>query len=211
MIEHIVGKIPGLAKPRRKFLVMVLRTILMMRGRVNYTNLSRYSEYSERTFRRQYVKAMEFGEVNHLIVSELKMEEQTLVLAMDATFVGKSGKHTPGLGRFWNGSEGRAEKGLEVSLAAVVNVETKTAYALEARQTVVSAKVEKESAPAVGGERQEAVSVKVEPKSKTKAKTKSKAAAKPGVKPGRLSQWKPYRSKPNRNQRPKRRPNQRPP
>ena len=184
MIEAIVGKIPKLAKPRRKFLVMVMRTILMMRGRVNYTNLSRYSEYSERTFRRQYVKPMDFGEVNHLIVSELKMEEQTLVLAMDATFLGKSGKYTPGLGRFWNGSEGRAEKGLEVSLVAVVNVETKTGYALEARQTAVSAKSPEKTAPAGGVQSQEAVVAKAKPKSKTKSKAKSKAAAKPEVKTG---------------------------
>lgn len=180
MIEAIVGKIPKLAKPRRKFLVMVLRTILMMRGRVNYTNLSRYSEYSERTFRRQYVKPMNFGEVNHLIVSELKMEEQTLVLAMDATFIGKSGKHTPGLGRFWNGSDGRAEKGLEVSLVAVVNVETKTGYALEARQTAVSAKSAEKTAAAVGVQSPEAVVAKT----KTKPKTKTRTKAKPGVKTG---------------------------
>lgn len=180
MIEEIVGKMTGLAKPRQKFLVMVMRTILMMRGRVNYTNLSRYSESTERTFRRQYVKPMDFGKVNHEIVRELKMEEQTLVLAMDATFIGKSGKHTPGLGRYWNGSDGRAEKGLEVSLVAVVNVETKRAYALEARQTGVSARLPEQTAPAVGVQPPEAVVAKA----KTKPKTKTRTKAKPGVKTG---------------------------
>jgi hypothetical protein len=33
---------------------------------------------------------------------------------MDASFVPKSGKHTYGLDRFWNGSHSRAEKGLEI-------------------------------------------------------------------------------------------------
>lgn len=55
---------------------------------------------------------------------------------MDCSFVAKSGKATFGLDRFWNGCASRVESGLEVSLVALVNVETEVSYALAAQQTV---------------------------------------------------------------------------
>jgi hypothetical protein len=45
------------------------------------------------------------------------------------------GKHTSGLDLFYNGSHSRVERGLEVSLLAVVDVVTQTGYALNATQT----------------------------------------------------------------------------
>jgi len=58
------------------------------------------------------------------------------MLAQDASFVPKSGRHTPGLGWFYNGLAGRCEKGLELSLVSVVDLTHNTAYALHARQSL---------------------------------------------------------------------------
>jgi hypothetical protein len=58
-----------------------------------------------------------------------------LVLAMDGSFIGKAGKHTPGLGNFWDSKVGKARKGLEVHAAALIDLEYRQAFALEARQT----------------------------------------------------------------------------
>ncbi|MGL5922220.1 transposase [Chroococcidiopsis sp.] len=54
---------------------------------------------------------------------------------MDCSFIAKSGKKTFGLDQFYNSTQGRVEKGLEVSLVAVVDVETETGYAMLAEQT----------------------------------------------------------------------------
>nr|WP_225226342.1 transposase [Komarekiella delphini-convector] len=54
---------------------------------------------------------------------------------MDCSFIAKSGKKTFGLDQFYNGSHSRVEKGLEVSLVAVVDVETEVGYGLLAEQT----------------------------------------------------------------------------
>jgi len=48
--------------------------------------------------------------------------------AMDASFCPKSGKHTYGLDWFYNGSASRSQKGLEISLIAVVDVAEARAY-----------------------------------------------------------------------------------
>jgi hypothetical protein len=49
--------------------------------------------------------------------------------------VTKSGKKTYGLGKFWDGKQGKAENGLEISTLAVVDVDYNTAYHVSTRQT----------------------------------------------------------------------------
>ncbi|MEJ7711990.1 MAG: hypothetical protein WKF84_19495 [Pyrinomonadaceae bacterium] len=49
VVTQILNQIPGLAKPQRKFLPLLLATMLAARGRLNFRNLARYSPYSERT------------------------------------------------------------------------------------------------------------------------------------------------------------------
>ena len=52
------------SKPRRQFLITLLTTIYVMYGKVNFTNLSRYSDLSERTYRRHFEHPYEFMGLN---------------------------------------------------------------------------------------------------------------------------------------------------
>jgi len=52
------------------------------------------------------------------------------VIAIDCSFVLKSGKATYGIEYFGNGSGGSAEKGLEISVVSIVDVDAKQGYAL---------------------------------------------------------------------------------
>jgi len=54
IVTATLNQLSGLAKPRRKFIAALLATILALRGRVNYRNLARYGDYSERTYARQF-------------------------------------------------------------------------------------------------------------------------------------------------------------
>ena len=58
------------------------------------------------------------------------------ILALDASFIPKSGKKTYGLDHFWNGCHSRKEKGLEVCGVALVDVNKNTAFTLSVAQTV---------------------------------------------------------------------------
>ena len=61
------------------------------------------------------------------------------VIVIDATFLRKSGAQTEGLGYFHNGSSralNKLERGLEMSLIAVVNLEERSAYALSMHQSI---------------------------------------------------------------------------
>ena len=54
---------------------------------------------------------------------------------MDCSFIPKSGKKTYGLDWFYNGSASRSEKGLEISVIAVVDVAAHRGYTLSVQQT----------------------------------------------------------------------------
>jgi hypothetical protein len=62
-----------------------------------------------------------------------------LVAAQAASFLPKSGNHTFGLGRFFNGCASRAERGLESSTVAVVEVTRRCAFTRAVAQTPPSA------------------------------------------------------------------------
>ena len=104
-------------------------TILVVCGKVNFTNLSRYSELNEKTYRRHFRADFDFTSFNVELVKLTREREQALLLVMDCSFIAKSGKATEGLDWYWNGCNSRVEKGLEMSLVGVVDVETETAYA----------------------------------------------------------------------------------
>lgn len=106
-----------------------------MVGKVNFTNLSRYSQLSERTYRRQFAQPFGFMAVNRGLIETAIAAVRFQVAAIDASFIPKSGKHTPGLDWFYNGKASRAERGLEISTIAVVDVDAALGYALSVQQT----------------------------------------------------------------------------
>ncbi len=95
-------------KPQTKFLTTLFATILIVCGRVNFTNLSRYSELSERTYRRQYQQDFEFAGLNRALVSRASRAGSAVLAVMDCSFITKSGKVTFGLDGLWNGCASRS-------------------------------------------------------------------------------------------------------
>ena len=107
----------------------------MVCGKVNFTNLSRYSELNEKTYRRQFIEEVDFAKLNAGLIQGTITQSSERLLVRDCSFLRKSGKATFGLDRYWNGCNSRVERGLEVSLVGVVEVETEMSYALHAQQT----------------------------------------------------------------------------
>ena len=124
----------AIGKAQTKFMMVLFSSLLVVRGKVNFVNLSRYSGFCERSLRRWYSRPFNFEAFNRHCLAQLSAT-QTLLFAMDASFLPKSGRKTYGLDWFWNGCLGRAEKGLEIALIALVASTTRTAYALSAKQT----------------------------------------------------------------------------
>ena len=132
-IKDILPKVQS--KAQEKFLIILISTIMVLCGKVNFTNLSRYSEINERTYRRQYLRSYNFMRSNGQVIEQAISASARQIIAIDCSFVPKSGKATYGVEYFWNGSAGSAEKGLEISVVSIVDVDAKQGYTLSVQQT----------------------------------------------------------------------------
>jgi DDE superfamily endonuclease len=135
MVKNILRQMPGLGQPQRKFLATLFVTILVLRGRVNFRNLSRYCDYSERTIARQFRAPFDWPDLHQRVLMTALAPHSELISAHDASFISKSGQQTFGLGHFFNGCASRAERGLEISTLAVVDVTRRCAFTLASAQT----------------------------------------------------------------------------
>jgi IS4 transposase len=135
IVDDILKQMPAGSQPQRKFLATLFATILMLRGRINFRNLSRYCDYSERTIARQFQVSLAWPDFHQRVMTEALDPRSDLISAQDASFIPKSGKQTFGLGYFFNGCANRAERGLEISTLAVVDVTRRCAFTLAVAQT----------------------------------------------------------------------------
>jgi DDE superfamily endonuclease len=135
IVSDILQQLPAVRQPQRKFLATLFATILTLRGRINFRNLSRYCDYSERTLARQFRAAFDWPDFHPRVLTAALDPRSELLSAQDASFIPKSGKQTFGLGPFFNGCANRAERGLEISTLAVVEVTRRCAFPLAVAQT----------------------------------------------------------------------------
>lgn len=141
-ITNLLDKMPGVAKPQKKFLVTLFMTILLMRGKVNFRNLSRYSDLTEKTYARQFRGSFDFADFNERLITEIVLPQHEKIGAMDCSYLTKSGRKTYGLGFFYDSSHDQPAKGLEISNLAVIDVTENTAYTLSSWQTPPQEEIE---------------------------------------------------------------------
>lgn len=142
IVKTILAQMPALRQPQAKFLDTLFATILALRGHVNFRNLSRYGDYSERTIQRQFRTSFDWATFHRLTLQAVLGATDEWIAVQDASFVPKSGKHTPGLGSFFNGCAGRPERGLEISVLAWVNVTRGYALTRHVAQTPATTKAQ---------------------------------------------------------------------
>jgi hypothetical protein len=135
IVKAILKQMPAVGKPQRKFLETLFATILALRGRVNFRNLSRYCAYSERSIARQFRCAFDWPDFHQRVIEQALKGSAELISVQDASFIPKSGKQTFGLGYFFNGCNSRPERGLEISNLALVDVTRRCAFTLAVAQT----------------------------------------------------------------------------
>jgi len=135
IVSDILKQMPMVRQPQRKFLAVLFATILALRGRVTGRNLSRYCAYSERTMARQFRTTCDWPDFHPRVMTAALDPRSELLSVQDASFIPKSGKQTFGLGHFFNGYASRAERGLEISTLAVVDVTRRCAFTRAVAQT----------------------------------------------------------------------------
>ncbi len=137
LTSAILSQMSNISKRNRDFFLHLMPLLVSLRGRFNFTNLSRYGLFNEATYRQHFSKAFDFMAFNQSLITTHCSGER--IIAFDPSYLPKSGKHTYGLGRFWSGCAQQVKKGLEVAGFSCVDLKHWTAMHLYAQQTVLQA------------------------------------------------------------------------
>ena len=135
LLTEILRHFNSIRKPQRTFLIAFISTLCRCFGRATRANIARLGGPAERTQARWEQEPLDFPALTLKALEIEGVSTHPMAAVMDASFLPKAGKHTWGLGKFWNGCHARVERGLEISTLGLVDLEEGTAYALETRQT----------------------------------------------------------------------------
>jgi hypothetical protein len=135
LFESVLATLTHLQRPQRKFLMHLMRLLLLRPGHVTFRTLSRDSLYHDRTCARHVATAVDCVALNKTAMMRVVPPEHEQALVLEARFVPKSGQHTYGLARFWNGTQRRTETGLERSALGWLEVTDHGADVLSGEQT----------------------------------------------------------------------------
>ena len=133
IVKMLLEKMPAVNRPQFNFIIEIFGLFLSIKGRMNFLQFERYGKRCEQSYRTGFSKAFDFLSFNQNLFEHQAGKRR--MIAFDPSFVRKSGKHTPGVGYFWSGVSGAAKWGLEIAGIAAVDLNTRTAYHLEAIQT----------------------------------------------------------------------------
>lgn len=108
-------------KWRENFMLEVLLLYLIIPGRVNFLQLGRYGHFGEQRYRHQFDRKFDWLSFNATLAES--MLGNRLAIAFGPSYISKSGKCTPYLGRFWSDCAKMAKRGLEISGIGAVDID----------------------------------------------------------------------------------------
>ena len=103
-----------------------------------HLQMGRFGRSSEQRFRMNFRKKFDWISFNRTLVQEGKPNRRAI--AIDPSYIGKSGKKTPGVGYFWSGCASAVKWGLELMGFALVYADVGTGVHLVAKQTITDKK-----------------------------------------------------------------------
>lgn len=124
-------------KLHKSFKSLLMETLLLymiIPGRINFLQLGRYGRSCEQRFRQNFSKDFDWIGFN-LALSKRVLTGVRKAIAIDPSYISKSGKQTPWVGYFWSGCAGMTKRGLEILGIGLIDVDCKDCIHLQAVQT----------------------------------------------------------------------------
>lgn len=121
-------------KSFKTFFIETMILILTIYGKLNFLQLGRHGKSCESRFRQNFKKKFDWCGFNMSFCN--RRQGVKSAIALDHSFLHKSGKKTPGIGYYWSGCAGAVKRGLEIlGFAHVVPGEADARF-LFAEQTI---------------------------------------------------------------------------
>ena len=128
-----------LGKNFENLLLEILLLYMAIQRKINFTQMERYGTHCEQTYRtnfnRSRAKCINWVKFNLSLSRRYLNMDGLLAIAIDPSYISKSGKKTPHIGAFWSGCAGTMKHGLEIMGLALVDVYANNCMMLRAHQT----------------------------------------------------------------------------
>lgn len=134
IIASAINRTAKVRKNFESFFIETMILILTIYGRVNFLSMARHGNSCECRYRQNFKKKFDWCSFNSAML--LDAGERKVAIALDHSFLPKSGKKTPGLGQYWSGCAGTVKRGVEILGFAQVAAGVSDARFLFAVQTV---------------------------------------------------------------------------
>ena len=137
--EAIMDSAAKLSKSFEKVIIEVLLLYMVIPGRINFTQLGKYGRHGEQCYRQNFgrlrSKSLNWLRFNVSLALRYFSSDGRKAIAIDPSYISKSGKKTPHIGRFWSGCAGAVKHGLEIMGLGLIDIDSHNCMMLRAHQT----------------------------------------------------------------------------
>ena len=138
----MIGELAGKSAIRRRILQTIFPLLLTLPLRANFKQMARWSGRNEGTIHNWFEANLELASFQRSLID--KFGSGSYCVFFDPTYLPKSGKRSPGLGRFWSGQAGAVKRGMEIGAFAVGDLGNHTAFHLSATLTPSAAELKEQ-------------------------------------------------------------------
>ena len=125
----------NISKPLEKTFMDTMKLFMAIPDRINFLQFERYGCFSEQTYRNLFKsEAIDWFAYNRYLISK-HLTGKRKAIAIDPSFIPKSGHKTPWIGYFWSGCAGDYKRGLEIMGIGVIDVDHHECMSLGSIQT----------------------------------------------------------------------------
>ena len=123
------------SKTLKRNIAEVLELYMALNSRINFTQMGKIGEHIEQTYRNTFSHEFDWLEFNSLLAQRYFASDKRKAIAIDPSYIPKSGKHTDFLDYFWSGAASQAKWGLEILAIAMLGIDSHDCISLYAQQT----------------------------------------------------------------------------
>lgn len=142
--EHFFSLKP-LGNRLKHLVTQILLLHMVIPHKINYTQMEKYGTHTEKTYRHAHLEEINWLKFNLTLMKRIYEAGQRIGIAIDPSYIPKSGKCTPWTGMFWSGCAGAAKWGLEILGVAAINIDRHDSFSLIAEQSPNAKSLEKKS------------------------------------------------------------------
>ncbi|MFI3322823.1 MAG: hypothetical protein R3Y50_09920 [Rikenellaceae bacterium] len=133
----------------KNFMIDTLTLYMVIQNKINFLQLGRYGKCNEKTYRENFKSDFKWFDFNKYLATR-NLTGTRKAIAIDPSYISKSGKMTPWVGYFWSGCASAMKIGLEILGVGLLDIDNKDCFSLQAIQTpdnIALGNVDKDAIP----------------------------------------------------------------